>query len=45
MLMICFSITKTVDVKGSFRLFGHILQLQGTVLKPFATKLVIFGIG
>ncbi len=44
MLMTCLSLTKAVEVEGSFRLFSHILQLEGTVLKVFAIKLVIFGI-
>ncbi len=37
---------KRVEVEGtcSFLLFIHILQLEGTFLKVFVIKLVIFGI-
>ncbi len=32
MLVTCLSLTKTVEVEGSFRLFSHILQLETLVL-------------
>ncbi len=35
-------IMKTVKVEGSFRLLSHILPVEGTALKVFVIKLVIF---